>query len=297
MIPARPPALVAALLAAAVSAGCTEEIESGEVQQAAGADTGEAAPQATVDPGGRQTFETQLYSERDAVVYSRLGRNVGGSAVPVASIRAHVGDRVERGEVLATLEDEEARLAVEAARPPYRAAAAEFERLRKLQGRNAASAAEVEKARYEMQRMRAALERAELALSRTRIRAPFAGVVSERSVKVGERVTPERPLFRVTALSPLRARLQIAEGHLDDLRRGATVTVRGLDGDTAAAEVVTVAPTIDPASGTRALVIELLEADRFEPGSSVTVDPGGEGATARSGRGTDTAASAPGGRR
>lgn len=266
--------LVAGICTLAVSAGCTEEVQSGGVDEPGRSSTREPGP-ASAAGAGSDVHRTQVYSERDAVLYSRLGRDGSGSGVPVDSIEARVGDRVETGEVLAVLEDDEARLAVQEARAPYEAAAAEVERLETLHERDAASTAELERARFEMQRRKAALDRAELTLRRTRIRAPFAGVVSERSVRVGQHVTPDMPLFRVTRLSPLRARLQLPEGHPRQLGPGSTVTVRGLDGDTAAAEVVTVGPTIDAASGTREVVVELLDGEGFEPGATVSVQLGG----------------------
>lgn len=265
--------LIAASLAAVTWTGCAEEIESSAMEETGRSGSAEVAEESTPGESDRR-LRTYLYSERDAVLYSRLGSYGSGSGYPVASIEAELGERVEAGEVLAVFEDREARLAVAAARPPYRAAVAEFERLEKLHEKGAASTAELEKARYEMQRKEAELDRAKLTRQRTRLRAPFAGVVSERNVRVAQRVTPDMPLFRVTGLTPLRARLQVPERQQQTLEAGARVTVRGVNGDTATARVVTVAPTIDAASGTREVIIELVAAEGFEPGASVSVDLG-----------------------
>lgn len=270
---------VLALAATAVGgSGCTEEVQSSTAESAE--DTARAA---TAGPArteaSRRPYSGHLYSERDVEVYSRLEPIGSNGGVPVVSIEAEVGDRVASGEVLAVLEDRDADLAVEAARPPYRAAVAEFERLKELHRQNAAPEAELERARYEMQSRKAALDRAELTLSRTRVRAPFRGVVSERHVKTGQRVTGEMPLFRVTALRPLRVRLLLPEGTLEGMEHGARVVVEGVDGDTATGRVVIVGPTIDPASGTREVVVELVDPEGFEPGGSVRVRrPAGEAA-------------------
>ena len=50
-----------------------------------------------------------------------------------------------------------------------------------------------------------ALQRAELELSYTRISAPFAGVIAQRSVKVGDAVGPGAPVFVLTDAQNLRA--------------------------------------------------------------------------------------------
>lgn len=267
------PMIVAALCAATLAA-CTEEVASGrtELAETSVRRPASSEPEATPRRDGR--YSTHLYSERDADVYSRLGRDGAGGGVPVDSVVAEVGDRVAAGQVLAVLEDDEARLAVSAARPAYRGAAAEHARLETLHAEDAASAAELEQARFEMERRKAALDRALLTLRRTRVRAPFAGVVSRRYVQPGKRVTGDTPVFRVTSLSPLRARLLVPEGEMEGVRPGAPASVRGMKGDTAAARVVTVAPTLDPASGTREVVVELTNARRFPPGASVTVELG-----------------------
>ena len=64
----------------------------------------------------------------------------------------------------------------------------------------AAAEAKLELAQARVEQARAALDRAELALSYTRVRAGVSGVVSRRSVEVGQLASPDRPLM---ALVPL----------------------------------------------------------------------------------------------
>jgi hypothetical protein len=45
-------------------------------------------------------------------------------------------------------------------------------------------------------------------------------------------------------------------------------------GRTASARVIIVAPTVDPGSGTREVIVELRDVGEFKPGASITVTVG-----------------------
>jgi RND family efflux transporter MFP subunit len=269
---------VALALAAIVAAtGCAREIGS----DASAEDDGAAPParatvaMATPAVEGERSFSTNLYSERDADLYNRLlvDENTG-VGIPVTSIRVEVGDRVAEGQVLATLEDEDARLEVEAAEPEAEIAAANLRRVEELAKSGAVSEAEREDALLRSRTADAALAKARLNLSRTQIRAPFAGVISRRYVRVGDVVDDRTPLFRVTALAPLRARLLVPESEVDAFEVGAPVTLTAADGSRETARVLLVGPTIDAGSGTREVIVELRDVGAFRPGASATAELG-----------------------
>lgn len=256
--------------------GCAEEIRS-EASDRVGED-GESRKVASLAVTVPETeigltFDTHLYSERDADVYNRLMvEETAGGGIPVTAIHVELGDRVREGQVLATLEDADARLYVEAAEPKAEVAAANLRRIEELRESGAVSEAEHEAAEFESRTAAAALEQARLNLSRTRIRAPFSGVVSRRYVRVGDVVDDETPLFRVTALAPLRARLLVPEAEIDLFRKGALLRVTAADGARGTAEVIIVSPTIDAGSGTREVIVQLTEVGDFRPGASVTAE-------------------------
>ncbi len=261
-----------ALCALVATGGCSEEIES---DSAEGARPAERIRLASSVPGtsGADGHDTYLYSERDVDVFAQIG---GGElyevGVVVTGIHAELGDRVRKGQLLATLEDEEAALEVEMAEAAADEARADFERIDQLRERDLVSAADHDQARHTLRRAEAQLKRARLDLSRTRVRAPFDGRVSRRYVRVGELVTEGTPLFRVTAMSPLRARLLVPESRASRFVTGAPVEVRGAAGATATARIILVGPTVDPGSGTREVVLELAEPGDFRPGASITVE-------------------------
>jgi len=72
----------------------------------------------------------------------------------------------------------------------------------------------------------AAVRDAALALRRTRIAAPLAGVVARRSVQVGQRVAPGTPLMAVVPLDDVWVDANFKEVQLQNMRVGQPVTLR-----------------------------------------------------------------------
>ena len=71
----------------------------------------------------------------------------------------------------------------------------------------------------------AAVRDATLALRRTRITAPVSGVVSRRTVQVGQRVAAGTPLMGVVPLDAVRVDANFKEVQLRDMRVGQPVTL------------------------------------------------------------------------
>ena len=67
---------------------------------------------------------------------------------------------------------------------------------------------------------RARLEAARLTLERTVIRAPIAGVVSQRQVQAGQQVAPGTPLMRIVPLAQVYVDANFRETQLRDVRIG-----------------------------------------------------------------------------
>jgi membrane fusion protein, multidrug efflux system len=72
----------------------------------------------------------------------------------------------------------------------------------------------------------AAVRDASLALRRTRVTAPVAGVIAQRSVQVGQRVAAGTPLMGVVPLDALWVDANFKEVQLRDMRVGQPVTLR-----------------------------------------------------------------------
>jgi HlyD family secretion protein len=170
----------------------------------------------------RGTVESTVTNSKAGTIKSRLraalSPEIGGR---VAALPVRKGARVETGDLLLRLSDEdriaEVRLqerSVEAAEASERAACLRAEQaqreldrnlrlaqdrivsqdlLDRLQNERDVSAATCQEARARVLQARNALDAARVALSKTRIRAPFDGVIAELDTELGEWITPSPP--------------------------------------------------------------------------------------------------------
>jgi RND family efflux transporter MFP subunit len=125
----------------------------------------------------------------------------------------------------------------------------------------------VEADRYEISRETELLTNAqaserslELEKEKTRITAPFDGIVARRYVRVGQKVGISDRLFWVTAVAPLEVKFTLPERFLGKLKNGQTVSVELANGSSAVhhtAAVTQISPVVDPSSGTIEVVARL----------------------------------------
>lgn len=258
--------LLAAVLLAACSDGGADRAGSGA---AAVPDSGAAAPPtlvtadtATVD--APLSLPAQLYVEHDAVVFSRSGG-------VVESVMVDLGRRVTAGQVLASLERTDQTIALEQARQRYANGQQRVERQRALKTAGVVTQADSEQVEFEYREAQLALRKAQREYDLTRIAAPFEGVITSRTARIGRLVSAGDTLFQVTAMAPVLARVRVPETSASAVAIGNSAQVTGARGEAATARVIRASPVIDAASGTREVVLQLVSGARLTPGSTVTV--------------------------
>lgn len=115
----------------------------------------------------------------------------------------------------------------------------------------------------------------ELEKEKTRIVAPFDGIVARRYVRAGQKVGIGDRLFWVTAVSPLEVKFTLPERFLGKVKNGQTVTVELTDGSSAVrhlAAIRQISPVVDPSSGTIEIVARLQgPATDLRPGMLTTI--------------------------
>lgn len=262
----RPFSLLVACATGAGAAGCGDRAESAAAAAPAAELTLFRADTATVSVP--LSLPAQVYVEHDAWVVAR-------TTGVTEAVAVDLGESVRAGQLLAQLEQVDQRLALGQAENAHENARREVERQRQLAQSRMVAAADSERAEAEFRRADLTLQQARRNLELTRITAPFAGSVAARVLRVGRLVEPGDSLFRVTALAPLLVAVHVPEEAARAVTAGGGTWVEGRSGG-ARARVIRVAPTIDPASGTREVVLQLEPGSRLEPGSSVSVRIGGE---------------------
>ena len=215
------------------------------------------------------TLPAQLYVEHDALVYARA------SGI-VESVYVDLGAPVTEGSLLARLEDVDQGIALDQAEVAYAAAEREIARQRELARLGALSAADSEASELAHERAALARRQARRNYDLTRVVAPFAGVVTARTVRPHQLLDAGDPLFRVSALGPLRVSVHVPEGATAGIRLGGSAQVIGQDATAAGASVIHGSPVVDAASGTREFILQLAPGSGLRPGAAVTVRVGTE---------------------
>jgi membrane fusion protein (multidrug efflux system) len=115
----------------------------------------------------------------------------------------------------------------------------------------------------------------ELEKEKTRITAPFDGIVARRYVRVGQKVAVSDRLFWVTAVAPLEVKFTLPERFLGKIKNGQTVTVDVADGTSGlhhVAAITEISPVVDPSSGTIEVLARLQgQVSDLRPGMLTTI--------------------------
>lgn len=120
------------------------------------------------------------------------------------------GQRVSAGQPLVRLDPDRARLAVAQSEAQMRKLENDYQRAQKLVVQQLVSAASVDQLRYDLENVRAQYRLATLELSYTTVVAPISGVIASRSIKTGNFVQINTPIFRIVDNSRLEATLNDA---------------------------------------------------------------------------------------
>ena len=128
-------------------------------------------------------FSSTLETESAVVIFPRISGLVN-------IVMVEEGDYVSKADTLLAIEDDELRIALKESEVNVRHLTLEFERVRDLHDRRLVAEQDYEKAKFDLAQARLARDKAELNLQHTIVRAPFAGVITQRDAQIGARVDP-----------------------------------------------------------------------------------------------------------
>ena len=168
------------------------------------------------------------------------------------AVLAEEGQLVRAGQTLVRLDPDRAILQAAQSAAQMRKLEANFARSEQLAKQQLVSAADNDQLRYDLENARAVNRLANLELSYSSVIAPISGVVASRSIKTGNFVQINTPIFRIVDTSRLEAVLNVPERELATLRAGQAVKLQvdALPGRTFTGVVDRVAPVVDSGSGT-----------------------------------------------
>ncbi|MEX0886682.1 MAG: efflux RND transporter periplasmic adaptor subunit [Phycisphaeraceae bacterium] len=197
------------------------------------------------------------------------------------------GGRVEQGQLLFEIDAERLRRQREASAAALRSAEVRLsnaertlDRQRRLREQGVVAEDELDRAQSaydeaaaERDRLEAELDVLDEELDRTRIEAPFAGVISEREVDVGAYVPVGEPLATLYQIDPMRISFAVPERHLARLQQGQSVrlSVAAYAGEVFEGNVSFISPAVDQATRTVRVRAEIPNPDgQLAPGTFAT---------------------------
>ena len=205
----------------------------------------------------------------------------------VLSQLVRAGDRVKRGQLLATIDDREAQTGVQRSQAQLAQAQAElvnaqasFERTRDLQARGFLSAAALDAAQAQLKTTQAGRDQADAGLRQsalaqgfTRATAPFDGWVLQTQAEAGDLAVPGKPLLTLYAPLPLRVVVQVPVSRAGAARSASLLEILLPDGRWVKPAAKSTVPSADPVSQTVEWRLELTaeSAKALLPGQQVRV--------------------------
>jgi RND family efflux transporter MFP subunit len=199
---------------------------------------------------------------------------VGAEAngLKITEVRVNVGDRVQRGEVLAILQSDTLRAELAQAEGSLAEASAsaqetkvQAERARALQQQGFYSSAQLSQAlatevsaQARVQSARALVQLQQLRVAQTVVKAPDAGVISARQATVGSVVAAGTELFRLIRQGRLEWRAEVTSADIGRVQVGAPVQITAASGQQLQGKVRMVAPSVDAQTRNALVYVDLL---------------------------------------
>jgi membrane fusion protein (multidrug efflux system) len=184
------------------------------------------------------------------------------------AVMAEEGQVVRAGQVLVRLDSARAALQAAQSATQMRKLEANYARSRQLAEQKLISANDIDQIKYDLESVRATNRLANLELSYANVVAPISGVVAQRSIKPGNFVQINTPIFRIVDTSRLEATLNVPERELETLKAGLPVKLQvdALPGKTFDGTVDRVAPVVDSGSGTFRVICAFAGGGLLQPG-------------------------------
>ena len=192
-----------------------------------------------------------------------IDRQLTGSLEPIAQV--HIiseaqgrinqlvlfpGDRVEAGQLLVQLDDAVVKAELGKAIASFKQAKLDLKRIQRLKPRKLASEDQIARAQTALELAKSEVSLWRTRLSRTRIKAPFAGVISKRLKEQGDVISINDHILTLIDDSALKARIRVSEYLISELQTDTSVqiVVDALGDQTFPGKILRVYPAIDPAT-------------------------------------------------
>ena len=196
----------------------------------------------------QDVFRTvELYGRTEPDRVTTLKAEVRGKIVEVLAKR---GSRVEKGQIIAQIALNDLPSQLTRSKALLKQREIEYQGVLKLNEKGYQGRVQLAQAFADLEAVKADIERLELDIANTVIRAPFSGVLNTRYVEVGDYVASGDDIAMIADLDPLIVRAHVTENQINLLSIGQKAQVSLLNKQTAQGELRYIASVGNDATNT-----------------------------------------------
>lgn len=181
------------------------------------------------------------------------------SAARLVELRADEGSVVTKGQLLARLENDDLRRAVDVAEAEERYTKAQLDRATQLIEREVTARSVYDRAKADWEKAKATRERAAVEAGYLNLVAPADGTVIRRDGEIGQMIGANQNIFWISCCAPLRISAEVDEEDIAQVRPEQRVLIRSdaFPGQVFEGRVQTVTPKGDPVARTYRVRVSL----------------------------------------
>jgi len=155
----------------------------------------------------------------------------------IVKLKAEKGDRVEKGQVIAEIALDDRMAQLKEAQALVRQREIEYQASKELSSRNFRSKVKLAEGQANLDASKAVLERIRLDIRRTKIKAPFSGVLESRPIELGDVVSVGGPVATIVDLTPVLVTGDVTEQEVGYIRPGLIGVARLVTGKAATGSI------------------------------------------------------------
>ncbi|MCB1556032.1 MAG: efflux RND transporter periplasmic adaptor subunit [Alphaproteobacteria bacterium] len=160
----------------------------------------------------------------------------------ITAILSEKGTPVQESQPIATIEERDRMARASEAAERVRQKEIEYKAAQTLESKGLNAKVRVAQARAELESARAALKEAEVTRDNLTIKAPFAGILNEQHIEVGDYVTPGALVYTIVDLNPLKLTGFVSEQQRSRIKTGIPVVATLIGGETVEGTLTYIAP-------------------------------------------------------
>lgn len=185
------------------------------------------------------------------------------TAGTVQTIHVRLGQQVNAGQLIATLDPTSTQNSYQAAQAVLEQAEDAYRRMKELHDKGSLPDMKWVEVQSKLEQARSMEQIAKRKLDDCKLYAPFPGIIAEKSIEAGENVAPGMSVARLVTASSLVVKISVPETEMNSVQTGqkAEVTIKSLEGETFIAQIIEKGVVANPLSRTYEVKLKLEKSD------------------------------------